>query len=127
MNDEFGTDASAVDPAWELLRANDPVTASASPDLVAIKASVLAESTKVVPISKRSWLAPVAIAASVALVVGSGAGYTVAARSSSDLPSSIAMPEAAMGALGRGAADEKMSDTMRDFSDYFAEKLELKV
>lgn len=111
MNDEFGTDASAVDPAWELLRANDPVTASASPDLAAIKASVLAESTKVVPISKRSWLAPVAIAASVALVVGSGAGYTVAARSTSDSSSSIAMPVAEMGVPARGSADEKMSSS----------------
>ena len=109
MNDEFGTEASAVDPAWDMLRANDPATAGASPDLAAIKASVLAESTKVIPISKRSWLAPVAIAASVALVVGSGAGYTVAARSTSDSSSSIAMPTTAMGAPERGSADEKMS------------------
>ena len=33
------------------------------------------------PISKRSWLAPVAVAASVALFVGGGAGYTIAAQS----------------------------------------------
>ena len=36
MNDEFGTEASAVDPAWDMLRANDPATAGASPDLAAI-------------------------------------------------------------------------------------------
>jgi len=83
MTNEFGTDATS-DQAWELLQANDPANSSATPDLTAIRASVLAESNKVVPISKRSWLAPVAVAASVALFVGGGAGYTIAAQSSSD-------------------------------------------
>lgn len=107
MTNEF--DPTQNDQAWVALTANDPAQLAANPDFDAIKTSVLSEAIKVAPISKRSWLAPVAVAASVALFVGGGAGYTVAARPSSDLPSSIAMPEAAMGALGRGAADEKMS------------------
>ena len=78
MTNEFGIDGTS-DKAWELLRANDPANSAANPDLAAIRASVLAETNKVVPISKRSWLAPVAVAASVALFVGGGAGFTIAA------------------------------------------------
>jgi len=66
---------------------------------------VLTESTKVVSISKRSWLAPVAVAASVALFVGVGAGYTIAAQSAAD--SSISAPSIEMG--GAAPEDAKMS------------------
>jgi len=89
MNDEFGNDGDINDQAWELLRENDPANSVDAPDLASIRASVLAESNKVVRIPKRSWLAPVAVAASVALFVGGGAGYTIAAQSRSDSPKSI--------------------------------------
>jgi len=95
MNDKFGNDGSVNDQGWELLRANDPANSTAAPDLAAIRASVLAESSKVVPISKRSWLAPVAVAASVALFIGGGAGYTIAAQSSSDSSNFIYTPTSA--------------------------------
>jgi|GEM_PF-2311947 len=95
MNDEFGNDGSVNDQGWELLRANDPANLSAAPDLTAIRASVLAESSKVVAISKRSWLAPVAVAASVALFIGGGAGYTIAAQSSSDSSNFVYTPTSA--------------------------------
>jgi hypothetical protein len=95
MANEFDTDGAGNDRAWELLQANDPANSAVTPDLAAIRASVLAESTKVVSISKRSWLAPVAVAASVALFVGVGAGYTIAAQSAAD--SSISAPSIEMG------------------------------
>jgi len=95
MNDKFGNDGSVNDQGWELLRANDPANSTAAPDLAAIRASVLAESSKVVPISKRSWLAPVAVAASVALFIGGGAGYTIAAQSSSDSSNFVYTPTSA--------------------------------
>jgi len=95
MNDEFGNDGSVSDQGWELLRANDPANSAAAPDLTAIRASVLAESNKVVSISRRSWLAPVAVAASVALFIGGGAGYTIAAQSSSDSSNFIYTPTSA--------------------------------
>ena len=100
MTNEFGTDGTS-DKAWELLRANDPANSAANPDLAAIRASVLAEAGKVAPISKRSWLAPVAVAASVALFVGGGAGYTIAAQSSSDSTNFVYAP---ISAPERGAA-----------------------
>lgn len=88
MSNEFGkedlTNGITGDKAWDLLRENDPAISAISPDLAAIRASVLAESSKVVTLSKRSWLAPVAVAASVALFVGGGAGYTIAAKSASE-------------------------------------------
>lgn len=113
---EFGNEGTKGDQAWELLRANDPAISAAAPDLEAIRASVLAESSKVVPIPKRSWLAPVAVAVSVALFVGGGAGYTIAAQSSSDsnfVYSPISAPE--MGApdsvsgAPSGSQDSKMA------------------
>ena len=105
MANEFDTDGTGNDRAWELLRANDPANSAVTPDLAAIRASVLAESTKVVSVSKRSWLAPVAVAASVALFVGGGAGYTIAAQSAAD--SSISAPSIEMG--GAAPEDAKMS------------------
>jgi len=110
MSNEFGIDGTS-DQAWELLRANDPANSAANPDLAAIRASVLAEAGKVAPISKRSWLAPVAVAASVALFVGGGAGYTIAAQSSSDsnfVYAPISAPEQGTAA---GAQDAKMSSS----------------
>jgi hypothetical protein len=110
MTNEFGTDGTS-DKAWELLQANDPANFAANPDLVAIRASALAEAGKVAPISKRSWLAPVAVAASVALFVGGGAGYTIAAQSSSDsnfVYAPISAPEQGTAA---GAQDAKMSSS----------------
>ena len=113
MNDEFGNAGSANDQAWELLQVNDPANSAGAPDLAAIRASVLAESGKVVPISKRSWLAPVAVAASVALFVGGGAGYTIAAQSSGESSNSIAASVPEMGGVKSGSAtgsqDAKMS------------------
>jgi hypothetical protein len=117
-DNEFGNEGTKGDQAWELLRANDPASSAAAPDLAAIRASVLAETNKVVPISKRSWLAPVAVAASVALFVGGGAGYTIAAQSSSDsnfVYAPISAPE--MGApdsvsgAPSGSQDSKMSSS----------------
>jgi len=119
MSNEFGSgignEGTNGDQAWELLRANDPAISVAAPDLAAIRASVLAETNKVVPISKRSWLAPVAVAASVALFVGGGAGYTIAAQSSSDSnfvysPNSapeLGAPDSVSGAAS-GSQDSKM-------------------
>ncbi len=110
MTNEFGKEfGNEGDQAWELLRANDPANSASVPDLAAIRASVLAESNKVVTISKRSWLAPVAVAASVALFVGGGAGYTIAAQSSSDswfVYSPISAPERSSAV---GAQDQKLS------------------
>ena len=107
MANEFDTDGTGHDRGWELLRANDPANSAVTPDLAAIRASVLGESTKVVSISKRSWLAPVAVAASVALFVGGGAGYTIAAQSAADSSSSISAPSIEMG--GAASEDAKMS------------------
>jgi len=107
MANEFDTDGSGNDRAWELLQANDPANSAVTPDLAAIRASVLTESTKVVSITKRSWLAPVAVAASVALFVGGGAGYTIAAQSAADSSSSISAPAIEMG--GAASEDAKMS------------------
>ena len=108
MANEFDTDGTSNDRGWELLRASDPADSAAAPDLAAIRASVLAESTNVVSISKRSWLAPVAVAASVALFVGVGAGYTIAAQSGSNSPNTISAPGIEMGGAA-GAEDSKMA------------------
>jgi hypothetical protein len=108
MSNEFN--GSDNDQAWVALTANDPATAAANPELDSIKASVLAEAGKVTPISKRSWLAPVAVAASVALFVGGGAGYTIAAQSASDSANSISSPALGMSSAA-GARDEKMSSS----------------
>ena len=108
MANEFDTDGAGNDRAWELLQANDPANSAVTPDLAAIRASVLTESTKVVSISKRSWLAPVAVAASVALFVGVGAGYTIAAQSGSNSPNTISAPGIEMGGAA-GAEDSKMA------------------
>ena len=108
MANEFDTDGAGNDRAWELLQANDPANSAVTPDLAAIRASVLTESTKVVSISKRSWLAPVAVAASVALFVGVGAGYTIAAQSGSNSPNTISAPGIKMGGAA-GAEDSKMA------------------
>ena len=106
MSNEF--DGKENDQAWVALTANDPAKHLASPELDAIKASVLSQAIKVAPISKRSWLAPVAVAASVALFVGGGAGYTIAAQSGSDVPNVISAPATEMGGVG-GAEDSKMA------------------
>lgn len=108
MANEFDTDGAGNDRAWELLQANDPANSAVTPDLAAIRASVLTESTKVVSISKRSWLAPVAVAASVALFVGVGAGYTIAAQSGSNVPNVVSAPATEMGGAA-GAEDSKMA------------------
>jgi hypothetical protein len=109
MSNEFnGTDS---DQAWVALTANDPAKHLANPDLDALKASVLSDAIKVAPISKRSWLAPVAVAASVALFVGGGAGYTIAAQPVPDSSNTISAPTFEMGAAigGLGGQDEKMA------------------
>lgn len=117
MTNEF--DGTETDQAWELLRANDPAISAASPDLKAIRASVLAESNKVVPISKRSWLAPVAVAASVALFVGGGAGYTIAAQSTSEPSTSFAAPAPEIGAPSGGQDSRISSDSKSALSSYW--------
>jgi hypothetical protein len=71
---------------------------------------VLSEAIKVAPISKRSWLAPVAVAASVALFVGGGAGYTIAAQSNSPAQNIVSAPNLEMGSAA-GAQDAKMSSS----------------
>ena len=103
-----GFDGKENDQAWVALTANDPAQHMSKPELDALKASVLSEAIKVAPISKRSWLAPVAVAASVALFVGGGAGYTIAAQSGSDVPNVISAPAAEMGGAA-GAEDSKMA------------------
>ena len=69
---------------------------------------MLSQAIKVAPISKRSWLAPVAVAASVALFVGGGAGYTIAAQSGSNVPNVVSAPATEMGGAA-GAEDSKMA------------------
>jgi len=59
-------------------------------------------------VSERSWVAPVAIAASLALLVGVGAGYTIAAQSGSNSPNTISAPGLEMGGAA-GAEDSKMA------------------
>jgi len=59
-------------------------------------------------VSDRSWIASVAIAASLALLVGVGAGYTIAAQSGSNSPNTISAPGIEMGGAA-GAEDSKMS------------------
>ena len=108
MSNEFN--GTENDQAWAALTGNDPARVAANPDLDAIKTSVLSEAIKVAPISKRSWLAPVAVAASVALFIGGGAGYTIAAQSDSDSASSISAPALGMSSAA-GAQDEKMSSS----------------
>jgi hypothetical protein len=107
MSNEFND--SANDQAWVALTANDPAKAAANPELDAVKASVLAEAGKVTPISKRSWLAPVAVAASVALFVGGGAGYTIASSADNSVSIPVGVPE-----MGRamGANDSKISSSL---------------
>jgi len=108
-DNEFGNGVTKGDQAWDLLRANDPANSASTPDLAAIRASVLVETNKVVPISKRSWLAPVAVAASVALFVGGGAGFTIAAQSSSDSNFVYAPISAPERGAASGEQDLKMS------------------
>ena len=109
MSNEF--DGTDNDQAWVALTANDPAKHLANPELDALKASVLSEAIKVAPISKRSWLAPVAVAASVALFVGGGAGYTIAAQSSSDSNFVYAPISAQEQGAAAGAQDAKMSSS----------------
>jgi len=59
-------------------------------------------------VSDRSWIASVAIAASLALLVGVGTGYTIAAMSGSNSPNTISAPGIEMGGAA-GAEDSKMS------------------
>ena len=106
MSNEFN--GTENDQAWAALTANDPAQHLAKPDMDALKAAVLSEAIKVAPISKRSWLAPVAVAASVALFVGGGAGYTIAAQSAGNSSSAISAPSIEMGGAA-GAEDAKMS------------------
>ena len=106
MSNEF--DGKENDQAWVALTANDPAQHLASPELDVLKASVLSQAIKVAPISKRSWLAPVAVAASVALFVGGGAGYTIAAQSGSNVPNVVSSPATEMGGAA-GAEDSKMA------------------
>lgn len=108
MTNEF--DGTENDQAWVALTANDPANNLGKPELDAIKASVLSEAIKVAPISKRSWLAPVAVAASVALFVGGGAGYTIAAQSNSPAQNVVSAPNLEMGSAA-GAQDAKMSSS----------------
>ncbi|MEY2772690.1 MAG: hypothetical protein RJB51_111 [Actinomycetota bacterium] len=103
-----GFDGKENDQAWVALTANDPAQHLASPELDVLKASVLSQAIKVAPISKRSWLAPVAVAASVALFVGGGAGYTIAAQSGSNVPNVVSAPATEMGGAA-GAEDSKMA------------------
>jgi hypothetical protein len=110
MYNEF--DGLQNDQSWAELTANDPARDLENPNLDALKASVLSEAIKVSPISKRSWLAPVAVAASVALFVGGGAGYTIAAQSSRDsnfVYAPISVPE--QGSVA-GGQDSKMSSAI---------------
>jgi hypothetical protein len=106
MSNEFN--GTENDQAWAALTANDPAQHLAKPEIDALKAAVLSEAIKVAPISKRSWLAPVAVAASVALFVGGGAGYTIAAQSADNSSSAISAPSIEMGGAA-GAEDAKMS------------------
>ena len=59
-------------------------------------------------VSDRSWIASVAIAASLALLVGVGTGYTIAAMSGSNSPNTISAPGIEMGGAA-GAEDSKMA------------------
>ena len=106
MTNEF--DGTETDQAWAALTANDPARDLENPNFDALKASVLSEAIKVSHISKRSWLAPVAVAASVALFVGGGAGYTIAAQSTSNSSILIPAPAPEMGVASAGQ-DSKMS------------------
>ena len=106
MTNEF--DGTETDQAWAALTANDPARDLENPNFDALKASVLSDAIKVSPISKRSWLAPVAVAASVALFVGGGAGYTIAAQSTSNSSILIPAPAPEMGVASAGQ-DSKMS------------------
>ena len=108
MSNEFN--GTENDQAWVALTANDPAQDLAKPELDVLKAAVLSEAIKVAPISKRSWLAPVAVAASVALFVGGGAGYTIAAQSGSNSSNTISAPAVEMGSAA-GAQDEKMESS----------------
>ena len=108
MSNEFN--GSENDQAWAALSANDPAQDLAKPELETLKMSVLSEAIKVAPISKRSWLAPVAVAASIALFVGGGAGYTIAAQSGSNSSNTISAPAVEMGSAA-GAQDEKMESS----------------
>lgn len=110
MSNEFN--GTQNDRSWAELKANDPARDIENPNLDVLKATVLSEAIKVSPISKRSWLAPVAVAASVALFVGGGAGYTIAAQSSTDsnfVYAPISAPE--QGSVA-GGQDSKMSSTI---------------
>jgi hypothetical protein len=109
MTNEF--DGTETDQAWVALTGNDPAQLAPNPDLSAIKASIFSDATKVAPISKRSWLAPVAVAASVALFVGGGAGYTIAAQSSSDSSFVYAPISAPEQGAAIGSQDAKMSSS----------------
>lgn len=106
MSNEFN--GSENDQEWVALTTNDPAKLAANPDIAGIKASVMSEAIKVAPISKRSWLAPVAVAASVALFIGGGAGYTVASSEDNSVSIPVGAPEMAR---GMGANDSKMSSS----------------
>ena len=108
MSNEF--DGTQNDQSWAELTANDPARDLENPNFEALKASVLSEAIKVSPISKRSWLAPVAVAASVALFVGGATGYTIAAQSNSPAQNIVSAPNLEMGSAA-GAQDAKMSSS----------------
>ena len=112
MNNEFDATDLEQDSAWKALQASDPAISATVPDLNNLRVSIKIESEKVVSISKRSWLTPVAVAASVALFIGSGAGYTVAknANVTSETTTAMGVPAGGVNGLGVSAgADEKMS------------------
>ena len=116
MTNEF--DGTEIDPAWAALTANDPALLAPNLEFDALKASVLSEAIKVAPISKRSWLAPVAVAASLALFVGGGAGYTIAAQSTSDPSTSITAPAPEIGAPSGGQDSRISSDSKLALGSY---------
>ena len=77
MSDE----STSNSPEWDAFTAADPAS-ELYVDLAAIRQSVdtgTMSTPTVIPLTKRTWIKPAAVAAGIALVIGSTSGYTIAA------------------------------------------------
>lgn len=106
MSNEFTPENS---PEWEALTQADPAS-DRYIDLGKVRAQVttdVAPQSNVVPLLRRSWIKPAAAAAVVALVTGTGTGYSIAAFS---IKSDTSMPAVYTDGATAGMTPEIASD-----------------
>lgn len=79
-------DTNSHGSEWEALIDADPAT-TLYVDLAEVRNKVVTDTTpvtNVVPLTRRTWFKPAAAAAGVALLLGTGSGYTIAAMNESE-------------------------------------------